>query len=82
MIVGGYTLDLYCDEPGCPNGRSSYSSDGMGRKPWTFFSETGADCRKAARRDGWTLRLQDSTAWCPNHKPNKGAAAFLEHYKL
>lgn len=58
MIVSGYSLNLYCDAPGCPRGQAH----GMGE----YTGETGARCRADARRDGWQLHL-DGTCLCRKH---------------
>ena len=64
MIVGCYSLDLYCDAAGCTNPRP-YMSDG-GRGPLAqYTAETGGACRKQARDDGWRLNLRNGTAKCP-----------------
>jgi len=51
MIVGCYTLDLYCDNDDCPHRRDK---DG-GWHRCQYTGEFGAACRKEARKDGWTL---------------------------
>ncbi len=67
MIVGCYTLDLYCDTPECENGRAVHTSnsDGIASAPATFTAEHGSECRKDARRAGWRLELREGLAWCP-----------------
>ncbi len=62
MIVGCYSLQLYCqysEEPGCPY---RYS-----REPAQFGAgcETGAKAREQARRRGWVLDRKAMTAVCP-----------------
>lgn len=56
MIVGCYSLALYCDGPGCLVRREG---DGV------FTAETGAECRREARKRGWRLNLRAGTALCP-----------------
>ncbi len=66
MIVGCYSLHLYCDTPGCPMGRCAPSSDGIGRAPGEFThdkNETGAIAK--ARRAGWKINLGYGTCFCP-----------------
>ena len=61
MIVGCYTLDLYCDNAGeYPDGIHEYKEF-----PREFTDEYGSKCRKMARKEGWTLNLKDGTALCP-----------------
>lgn len=61
MIVGGYTLDLYCDDPRHAerNPSKTTSLDAQ------FVGEGGGDCRNQARRKGWHLDLFKWTATCP-----------------
>lgn len=64
MIVGGYTLELYCDGEGCPRQRPAVC--GGNYSPLGEFSaETGEACRRAARRRGWRLDLRAGVAVCP-----------------
>ena len=60
MIVGCYTLNLYCDVPGC-----TYNNRGRGYEPDEFTGVTGGECRKAARKAGWRLWLVEGNACCP-----------------
>lgn len=64
MIVGCYTLDLYCDTPGCRMGRCFYTGDST-TPPFQTTAETGAECRTKARRAGWRLDLKNGLARCP-----------------
>ncbi len=57
MIVGAYTLDLYCDLPG-------------NHSRWDpafeqYVAQAGSTCRQDARRDGWKLNLRYGVAVCP-----------------
>lgn len=67
MIVGGYTLDLYCDsgldQPYGTRGHSGAPDDG-GAYPGTFCAETGRDCRWLARKAGWKF-LRGRRVICP-----------------
>jgi len=49
MRVGGYTLDLYCDneKPG-PDDIHGYKEF-----PHQYYAEHGSQCLRAARADGW-----------------------------
>lgn len=75
MIVGCYTLDLYCSDPRCTR-KGPLAGDG-GRGPLAQYThELGAVCRRHARRAGWILRLREGTATCPTcAKRNKGSEA-------
>lgn len=70
MIVGCYTMDLYCDEQGCKNATARHTSDGRGAPPGQFYGETAGECRRAARRAGWKLSRRDGQghASCPLHR--------------
>ena len=64
MIVGCYTLDLYCDgDPECKY--SMTNSPGCRNMSAQFTAETGSECRRLAREDGWILNLQEQTTVCP-----------------
>ena len=56
MMVGGYSLDLYCDEV---DGADKSLVDTLGHRydefPHVYYGEHGSICRAAARRNGWTL---------------------------
>jgi len=71
MIVGGFALDLYCDnemEEGTRQERWEHmGSDefpGPGRATYVH-EESGAKARAIARRGGWKLELQSGRALCP-----------------
>ena len=57
MIVGCYSLHLYCsrDNP----------EHGFGEFPHQFTGETGKECRAKARICGWRLDMKSNTAVCP-----------------
>lgn len=67
MIVGCYTLDLYCKntltggakEHTCA--RSPYEANEPGQ--WT--GRTYTICRAAARKDGWRFDPNDADVTCP-----------------
>jgi hypothetical protein len=64
MIVGCYTLDLYCDgDPECPKSRCIKGST-QNYPPAQYTAENGADCRRQARRDGWILNMKEGTTVC------------------
>jgi len=56
MIVGCYTLDLYCDQK---NDKHVH-----GEFPHTFTAEHGSNCRSRAKRKGWIL-THAGNAICP-----------------
>lgn len=71
MIVGGYTLDLYCDNPmegGTRQERwehmGSEEYPGAGRATYTH-EESGAKARASAKAAGWILDMKNSRALCP-----------------
>ena len=49
MIVGGYTLNMYCDNPDCPHDGDSYWW------PKEFIGDRGGKCRAEARVAGWKM---------------------------
>jgi len=56
MVVGGYTLHLYCD---IDNTEHAYNEF-----PDEYVHELGSVCRSMARHNGWILK-RDNTAICP-----------------
>ena len=62
MIVGGYSMDLYCDKAGCNNG---HRGSNMGEVQ--YVGETRSECVREARRDGWRFSRSKSPkeAYCP-----------------
>ena len=58
MIIGCYTLDLYCDNKDC-------YTVGM---PHQFTGPSAMHCYKQARAIGWIINLQKSKAYCPRCK--------------
>jgi hypothetical protein len=61
MTIGGYTLDLYCE---------NYLDQGLdglhefNEFPKQYVNELGITCRKRAKKDGWVLH-RDGRAYCP-----------------
>lgn len=76
MVVGCYTLDLYCVRfRGCPHqARYHEGADGQ------YSAESEAACRRNARRDGWRLLKDDTdqhiaicaTCWQTRRRSKKG----------
>ncbi len=56
MIVGCYTLELYCDAPDCP------------WRPHQFTGRTEAECIRAAKSVGWRLDKKKGIAKCKAHR--------------
>ncbi len=54
MIVGAFTLDLYCDC--CKPYERSPKSFRRGPHPEQFVGQTERECMQAARKEGWTFR--------------------------
>lgn len=65
MIVGGYSLHLYCDAAEWGDPPHTYSEF-----PHEFTGETYGECAKKARKRGWVLR-RDRTAVCPKCRNSK-----------
>jgi hypothetical protein len=64
MIVGCYTLDLYCDNLNIPEGAVTDGIHDYKEFPKTFIHEYGSVCRKIARAKGWKF-TRDGRALCP-----------------
>lgn len=65
MIVGGYSLHLYCDvldESYQHRGSASFPGDGTG----DFCGESGGNARQDARRAGWKFDLKGGRVICPS----------------
>ena len=62
VMVGGYTLDLYCDNPKCKNhiDKKNLRYDG----PDQFTGETFSQCKRKAKKGGWVFS-DDGTILCP-----------------
>lgn len=57
MIVGCYSLDLYCDNEAGPHKYDEF--------PAVYTAQTGSKCRRLARKDGWKLDINGGKAACP-----------------
>ena len=69
MIVGCYSMHLYCEQEQCPaNGalRGVYT-------PTEFSGRTRAECTREARRDGWLVNHKANKCWCKEHRPKRGS---------
>jgi len=75
MIVGCYSLHLYCDTEGCPNSMSApdHGAVSGSRAPGEFTHETNEQGAMAkARRAGWKLDLKNWTCRCPACSKTRG----------
>ena len=68
--VGCYSTDLYCDVPTCKGHIEYDGSTGFSRSSASYTGQTGAECRRQARKVGWRfLRLEGGTVVvCPRCK--------------
>jgi hypothetical protein len=62
MIIGCYTLNLYCDTPGC---QLSLEKRYSGQPVPQYTGETYGECARKARVDGWQLSADRQVATCP-----------------
>jgi len=61
MIVGGYSLHLYCDGAR----HAELHPNKLGSLDAEFAGHDEADCNRQARRKGWRLNKQQGKAYCP-----------------
>lgn len=61
MIVGCYTMDLYCDVPDARAG-TDHPPDEF---PHVFTGQTARRCRRAAMARGWKFLRDGVRAVCP-----------------
>jgi len=64
MIASGYSLHLYCETPGCPNGQAQSHGDSS-VPPGDFSHEERSTCYKRARQAGWIINHRYRTTVCP-----------------
>jgi hypothetical protein len=69
MVVGGFTLDLYCDFPSV-DAKHEWEHMGSAQYPGPgvqqfVHAENGAGARAAARRAGWRIERGGMRALCP-----------------
>ena len=64
MIASGYSLHLYCDTPGCPNGQAQRQGDDFS-PPGNFSDEERSQCYRYARIAGWIINRGTRTCVCP-----------------
>jgi hypothetical protein len=67
MIVGGYSLNLYCDAENHPEYHKMTLEQRRNPdlEPGEFYGETASQCRKQARKAGWRINLVEQTVICP-----------------
>lgn len=71
MIVGAYTLDLYCDNDSAQVLRYDESATDFPRKhlynefPHQFVGKTFAGTVRDARRSGWIVSTKRMKCYCP-----------------
>lgn len=71
MIVGGYTLDLYCDVEGCLAGNfGGHPGKFKGFAPGCqqFYASERVHAEHGAKRGGWKLDKKNGRARCPECK--------------
>ncbi len=69
MVIGGYTLDLYCDFPD-ENIHQQWEHMGSSQYPGPgaqqfVHAENGAGARKLAKQAGWKIERGGMRALCP-----------------
>lgn len=77
MIVGGYSLDLYCDHPEHDQWYRLKRGN-TGSCDAQIFGETYGGCAQQARRRGWMLSRDGMRCLCPEHsgkRPKRAAIA-------
>lgn len=57
MIVGGYTMHLYCD-----NDETRHPSKLHGK---AYYGRTFTGCARQARQDGWFIEKRAGRVICP-----------------
>jgi len=67
MIVGCYSLDLYCDNFDIAKNQAE---DRYGHRyndfPHQFTGFSRAECVRNARRRGWIVNISGNKAYCPD----------------
>ena len=64
MIVGCYSMDLYCDREFCKADLGTH---------WSYTGQTEAECRRGARKAGWIFH-RSGRVTCPECKGGKETA--------
>jgi len=66
VIVGCYTLDLYCDHPHDQEIDNNQEHYGDHLAQFTGRTETG--CIQRARAAGWSINKSADRVMCPRHR--------------
>lgn len=71
MVIGGYTLDLYCDCHDCSKItlHIEYRHGGNGLR--TFAGQTNRECMHLAKKSGWIFSNRNTKCFAPGHKDRK-----------
>jgi hypothetical protein len=68
MMASGYSLHLYCDNESAGDvvhdAAAKPGEHRYGEFPHQFTAETGGECRRDAKKDGW-LFTRDGKHYCP-----------------
>lgn len=62
MIVGCYSMDLYCDTGHNATGMASMREYQLAQRH-QYTGKTEAECKREARKDGWLFR-RDGRVFC------------------
>lgn len=68
MIVGCYSLELYCDKAANETSIYGHNRDGIHKYkefPHTFVGERRQDCEREAREMGWMINNKTGICLCP-----------------
>ena len=93
MIVGSYSLHLYCDNTKWHGDclhlhvvteNQKLTNEGYRGGFAEYIGQTYGECVRYARKDGWVVAHDQSTAYCPRCKKRRGAKqernkAFVNH---
>ena len=63
MIVGCYTIHLYCDDE--KHDERTHSRRGLQLFDFQFSGLTESECLRNARRGGWSVNRPRGLATCP-----------------
>lgn len=68
MIIGCYSLELYCDKAADETSIDGSNRDGIHEYkefPSTFTGERRQDCEREARKMGWMINNETGICLCP-----------------
>lgn len=65
MIVGAYTLHLYCDTEGCPKSQCTPNGSLEPIVPFEASDDKKAVVFRRAARAGWVVRQSSGECYCP-----------------